>query len=440
MSKSFYLNQKPSRLFWSAAIPGSISMLASSLYGVFEAILVGKVLGTTSFAALNLSFSVVIINFALAELVGVGSSVPISIFLGQGDEEKANNYFTCSVLLTVITGFISGGTILLVAPTILRLLGASGDLLFQCLRYLNIYAICSPLATLMFSLDNYLRISGKVKASMRLNILMSMLSIILETAFLILIPLGISGVALGTNIAMIVSVVIALSMFFPGKLQLKFVRPKFSWSMVQQIYKNGISSFLTNISGRFVALLMNSMLLRFGGEAAVAVYGVIMSLFGVVRQLVYGVVDSLQPAIGYNYGAKCYTRVKSLETYVLTATALVSVAFSVLISVFPAASVRLFLEDTSLMSLAVFAVRISGISVLFQWFSISMQCFFMALEKPLSAMMISMSEACIFPVALIFTLMPLGLTGLWWNGPLSTLLTAVLALIIFLSRKNNLFT
>ena len=203
-SQSFFLKTKPSKLFMLAAIPGGISMLASSLYGVFESIFVGKFLGTTAFAAFGMAFPFVIMNFALAELVGVGSSVPISIFIGQKEDEKANNYFTCSILLTIFTGILSGLLIFFGAPIFLSWMGAEGKLLEYAVNYLRIYALFSPIVPLMFSVDNYLRISGKLKTSMGLNIAFSVVTIGLELLFIKVIGWELNGAAFGTCIAMTV--------------------------------------------------------------------------------------------------------------------------------------------------------------------------------------------------------------------------------------------
>jgi len=434
-----YLQTKPSRLFVRAALPGGISMLASSLYGVFEAIFVGRFLGTTAFAALGLAFPIVIMNFALAELVGVGSSVPIAIFLGQKEEDKANNYFTCSVLLTVMTGILSGVVIYFGAPYLLRLLGAKESLLTMAMGYLRVYAVCSPLAPLMFSMDNYLRICGKTKTSMVLNICTSAVTVLLELILIRCTALGLKGAALGSCIAMIAMVFAAVVMFVPGCLQLKFVRPRFSLAMFAQIYRNGVAPFMTNISGRLFSVIMNGLLLRFGGEAGVAVYGVIMTVVGTAEQMMYGVVDSLQPAIGYNYGAGRFDRVRAVEGYVLCTAAGIALLFGAGIALFPKTASMLFLEDRDLLPLAVLAVRISCISFLFKWFAMGMQCFFMALEKPMRAMAISMASACVIPLLLIPPLLPLELTGLWWNYPLTAVFSAALALCILLRSRNTLF-
>lgn len=198
MSQTLFLKTKPSKLFWKAAIPGGISMLVSSLYTVFDALFVGKFLGTTAFAALGLVMPIVVMYFALAELVGVGSSIPISIYLGQREDEKANNYFTCSILLTIFMGILSGILIYFCAPTFMRMMGAEGDLLTLGVKYARIYALFSPITPLMFSLDNYLRISGKMGISMAFNIISSSLIIGIELLLIKVIPLGIVGAAIGS--------------------------------------------------------------------------------------------------------------------------------------------------------------------------------------------------------------------------------------------------
>ena len=90
-SHTLFAKTPPLKLFFLASIPGAIGMLASAIYQLVDGILVGQFLGETAFAAINLAMPFVIINFALADLIGVGSAVPIAINLGQKEEAKANN-------------------------------------------------------------------------------------------------------------------------------------------------------------------------------------------------------------------------------------------------------------------------------------------------------------------------------------------------------------
>ena len=71
-NKTLFSQVAPLKLFFIAALPGAISMLASSLYQLMDGIMVGRILGETPFAAVNLAMPFVIINFAIADLIGVG--------------------------------------------------------------------------------------------------------------------------------------------------------------------------------------------------------------------------------------------------------------------------------------------------------------------------------------------------------------------------------
>ena len=121
-------------------------------------------------------FPFVIVNFALADLIGVGSAVPISVNLGRKQEEEANNIFSCSCLMIVVTGAATGALLYVLAPALIGMMGAEGNTALLAVRYLRVYAVCSPVTTIVFAMDNYLRICGKIRFSMFLNILMSVLS------------------------------------------------------------------------------------------------------------------------------------------------------------------------------------------------------------------------------------------------------------------------
>ena len=183
-SNALFAKTPPLKLFFIASIPGAVSMLASALYQTLDGVFVGQFLGATAFAALNLAMPFVIINFSLADLIGVGSAVPISICLGRKDEQEANNIFTCACLMIVGAGVVIGGILFAAAPLLIRLMGAEGEFADFAVQYLRVYAICSPITTIIFAVDNFLRICGFIRGSMLLNIFMSVISAILEFLFL----------------------------------------------------------------------------------------------------------------------------------------------------------------------------------------------------------------------------------------------------------------
>ena len=174
-----------------------------------------------------------------------------------------------------------------------------------------------------------------------IDIRISILSVVLEFTFLYVFRWGIWGAALATCSGMIICALIAFYPFIRGRMQLRFCRPRFSIKMIRQIVSCGAPSFLNNIAGRITSILMNTVLLQMGGERAVSVYGILMFADGVVQPLLYGLCDSLQPAVGYNWGAGNLSRVKAIEKRCFLASAVLALAAAVTIFSFPEMVTRL---------------------------------------------------------------------------------------------------
>ena len=436
-SNRIYAEMPPVKLFFHAAIPGVISMFAMSIYSIIEGIFIGQFVGGDAFAAMNLAMPLVFINFALADLVGVGSSVPISIALGRKDEERASNIFSCAVLLIVAAGILTGTVMFLFAPQIIHAMGAEDQVATLAVTYLRIAAVMGPLANLVFAMDNFLRISGFVRGSMLLNLLMSGIQLALLVLLVAVMKLGLVGSALSIQVGFSVCALVALIPFVLGKSVLKFRKPKFSTQMLKQIVACGSPTFLNNIAGRLFSLVMNVLLLRMGGTLAVSTFAVLMYCSDLVQPMLYGLCDSMQPAIGYNWGAESYKRVKALAKCVFISTAVVSVFAIVLMGSFPRQIVSIFIdsEETALLEMATRALKLFSIEFFFWWFGFAAQSFYNATQNPRNAAILTLSTAIVFPLIMVAVLWPLGLDGLWLNQAATYVPVGIIA--FFMLRKTQ---
>lgn len=439
-SNSFFETEKPHRLFFKVAIPGMISMLAMSIYSVVEGAFIGKWIGEAAFAAVNIAFPFVMINFSLADMIGVGSSVPISIALGRKDHARANQYFTCSLFLIVLAALFLGSILFFASPVLVTWMGAEGELATYAVRYVRVYALLGPLTTLVFAMDNYLRISGYVRSSMVLNIFMSCLTAALLFVFIGVLDMNVDGSALATCLSMTFCACLAMIPFLRGKAVLKFVHPKLTFDMIRQIVACGSPIFLNNISGRVAAIVMNVVLLKEGGQTAVAAYSVLMYAGEIINPLLYGMSDSVQPAIGYNWGSGAFGRVRDIAKWSFGACAVVSAFGTLGMYLFPEAVASLFVQadDLALMELSVHALKLFSTAFVFRWFGFVVQGFFSAIEKPLLASLLSVASAMVFPIIFIFALSPLGLDGLWLNFTATSFCVSAMALFMLLGAQKRL--
>lgn len=436
--EALYEKSSPIRLFFIVGLPSIISMLMSSLYMVIDGVFVGQIIGSQALAALNIVLPLVILCFALSDLVGVGSSVPIAIHLGEKNYKTANEIFSLSCILIIVTGFITGGILLLFAEKFMIYMGADGELLSLCKQYLIPYALLSPFISIFFAVDNFLRICGKVKYSMWVNISMAVEGIILEWLFLRVLGWGIWAAALAFCLSMVISTIIAFYPFFRKKLILQFVRPKGSLKLIGNIIASGSPALLSNISGRVVSILINSYLLRQGGDLAVAAYSVMLYIEGIVYSVIYGLNDSLQPAIGYNYGAKNNKRIKDIMKILYSASFIISIAITAWLLLGGEHAILLFVkaEEVALVQLSLHAIKLFSITFAFRWFTSVTGTYFTAINRPGYAISITTSMSFLFPILLLLFLPSwLGLDKIWLTMPIATILASILTICFLIYEK-----
>ena len=441
-TEKMYAAMKPWKLFFIVALPGMVSMFAMSIYSIIEGIFIGQKLGEGAFAAVNIAMPLVMINFSLADLIGVGASVPISIALGKKDHKTANNVFSCSVIMIFISSVLMGIIMFLAAEPLCRMMGADDALLDTSMRYLRTYALCSPLTTIFFAMDNYLRISGYVKTSMAINIFCNAATLGFLTLFLLVFKMDVVGSALATSISMCLCSIIAMIPFFCRKTLLRFAKPVFHAAMFREIAAFGSPVFLSNVAGRVTSILMNISLMAIGVEAfgegggttAVAVYAVLMYASDLCWPLLYGISDSLAPAIGYNWGAQLYDRVKKIAKCAYAGTAVIGLVSTSFLYFFPGTIAGWFAnaEDMLLLQESKHAIRLFCFAYLFRWFAVTTQSFLSAIEKPALATIMSVAVALVFPVVLLAVLWNLGLDGIWLNFAGVNLLAAILGIFLLL--------
>ena len=257
------------------------------------------------------------------------------------------------------------------------------------------------------------------------------------TLFLLVLDMDVVGSALATCISMCACAAACLVPFIRKKALLKFTKPKFSFALFRQIAACGSPVFLNNVSGRVTSILMNislmtlgvSLLGEGGGQTAVAVYAVLMYSSDLCWPLLYGIADSLSPALGYNWGAKNYDRVKRIAKCAFMGTATVGLISTSLLFFFPGAIASWFVnaEETRLLEIATHAIRLFSFAYLFRWIAVTTQSYFSAIEKPLQATILSFANAFVFPVMLLGALWSFGLDGIWLNFVGVTFCSAVLS-------------
>ncbi|MEG3073045.1 MAG: MATE family efflux transporter [Ruthenibacterium sp.] len=429
------------KVFLGLALPNICSMVSSSVYMMADGIFVGRFIGEHALAAVNLIMPVMMILFALSNMIAVGSSVKVSTAMGEGNLEKARHLFSASVLMIVGMGFVCSILSIFFTKPIIFAIFKDAVLAEMAYSYIRVFLIGMPFIMPLFAMDNFLRACGKAKYSMWLNIIVSVLNIVLDWLFIAQWGWGIGASALSSVISMFLGSFFSFAPFFTKKITLHFAKPKISFAEITGIVYNGISEFFSNIAGSFIATIVNGFLLGLGGAIAVASYSVVMYIDTLLIGTLYGVLDSVQPAVSYNLGAKEIRRTFSFFKISSIATAALSLVCMTVILLFPESLASVFAKKGAgeIVNMTIIALQLFAPSYLFTWFNMLTSAFLTAMDKPRESMIIMTFRAIVFPLLCLFILTSLmGVYGVFFTASVSSACTAVVAFIIWKKAAKQL--
>jgi len=439
MNKAAELGVEPVRhLLFKYALPAIIAMTATSLYNIVDSIYIGHGCGTLALSALTVAKPFMDICAAFGSLVGVGASSLLAIYLGEKDYDRANRVLGNVIVMNIILSALVMVVGLVWLDPILMLFGASEDTLLYAHEYMEIILYGNILTHLYFGLNAMLRSAGHPRFSMTATIVAVVVNIILDPIFIFALDMGVRGAALATVISQAIAVTWQVTKFTNKNELVRFHRG--IWRLNRHITFRalaiGLSPFLYNIAHCIVVIIINNQLKTFGGDTAIASYGVINRLTFVFAMMVMGLNQGMQPIAGYNYGAKQYDRM--LRCFYLTciyATGVMGIVF-ILGECFPRLVTQMFTHDPELIALTIRPMRIICSTMLIIGFQMVTGNLFTSIGRAGKAIFLSLTRQVLYliPLALFlpyaFTHDPI--LGVWWSIPISDTLSAITAAIMLI--------
>lgn len=454
-------------LLFKYALPAIIAMTAVSLYNIVDSIFIGHGVGALALSGLTIAKPFMDICAAFGSLVGVGAGTLVAIKLGEKDITSARRVLGNVIVLNVALSILVMVLGLLFLDPILRAFGASDETLPPARSYMRIILFGNVTTHIYFGLNNMLRSTGHPFKSMTATIMAVLINIILDPIFIFWLHMGVSGAALATVLSQLLAVGWQITVFFNPKETIRFTRG--IWRLDPQITRSmfaiGLSPFLMNLASCFVMIILNNQLKHYGGDIAIAAYGVINRFVFVFFMIVMGLCQGMQPIAGYNYGARQLPRVRRVFELTAIAATFVTLTVTLLGELCPTLMVRIFTHDPELVSVSSSALRI----VVCAFFVVGAQAvttnFFTALGMAKKAIFLSLSRQVfmLIPLCLLLPLLPdpslliykftnlpidncslptapatLGLKGVWWAWPISDF-AAFLMAAYMLVRQIRIF-
>lgn len=446
-SKSHFSTEPVGRLIAKFAIPCVISLLVNSLYNIVDQIFIGWGVGYLGNGATNVVFPITIIALALSLMIGDGGAAYLSLKLGEGDFTSAKKGVGNAISMVTTVSILLMAVFLIFINPILNLFGSTEMLHSYALEYGYIIGIGLPFMMISGALNSMIRADGSPKFAMMSMIIGAVINTIFDPIFIFVFHMGVRGAAIATVMGQMASFIVSV-IYMTRFKTVHLDVPAFRLRGVTcgKVLSFGISSFITQFAITIVMALTNNLLASYGAssiygsEIPLTATGIVMKVNQIMISILVGISVGTQPIIGFNYGAKNFTRVKKALDIALVASEIISVISFLIFQFAPMSVVSLFgSEEGPYNEFAVKAFRIFLLLCPLTGFQTVVAVYLQAVGKPIKSALLSLSRQIIFfvPAAVILPIF-LGVTGVLWTGPVADGLAFILSLLLLLYERKQL--
>lgn len=434
-------NEPVGSLIWKLSLPAMVGMFVNGLYNLVDTIYIGHGIGSLGIAGLSVAFPVQMIIGGTGLMLGVGTASLISRSLGARDYDTAQKAFGNNLFVTGVTGlfYILFGKLFI--TQILSAFGATAEILPYASEYMGVIFLGSPLIIFTMSMNNVIRSEGAAKTAMWSMLVGAIANIILDPIFIFTFGMGIRGAAIATILSRVLVIAWIAWFFLSGRSIISFrladITPRFR--ILKEIITVGFPAFLQHASSSLVFGLINQMLGFYGGNIAVAVFGVNNRIIIFSAMPTIGIAQGMQPIAGYNYGAGNFRR--TLEA--ITTSNRLALAFcsgvALLLLTFPEPVLRIFTTDRALLDMGPHALRLMVAGFFLAGYNKVAGSAFQALGKAFPAFLINTARPILFFVPLLMIIPRyLGINGVWSSFAFADVLSFILTVFFLLPQTRNL--
>ena len=315
--KEMMLKAPMVKVVLTMALPVMMSNLMQTLYNLADTYWVGQYEMMHGFQGEMLS-SIVLIFPAIGMLLALGVGIStacislISQYIGANKDEMgkkvAAQALTFSFLVSIVLGILGA----VATPTIVKLLGAEGEVLKNGIIYLRLMMFGLPTIFLFFTFNAIKQSQGDTFSPMLFSILSVTLNIILDPVFMIVFNWGIAGAAIATIFSRGIFILFAVGSLFKDSkrhMKLDFHDLKLNMTVIRHIFQIGFPASISSIMSSFGFGVLNNFVIGFGVPTLTA-FGIGNRITGLILMPAMGIGNALGAIVGTNLGAENVKRAK----------------------------------------------------------------------------------------------------------------------------------
>ncbi|MGI6090786.1 MAG: MATE family efflux transporter [Saccharofermentanales bacterium] len=441
--KKEILTKKPFRLMLQLSIPAVLGMIVVGLYPLMDGIFAGNIISQQAMTAISITTPLTLFNSGISTLIGVGSASVLSRAIGKNDKSTIRRIMDNLLFwIIVLSAFITVLGIVF-SPKYFELVNATDEIKRLAVRYVRIIFAGSIFVNFMQSANMLLRAQGMMKKAMLIMGAGALINIILDP--ILMMSMGdraIEGAAIATITAQFIQAVITFVYFKSKSETIKIKKISFDKPISKEVFSVGLSAMLMQVLSIVQQTLYYKQAFVYGSEISGIVMAICMKTQAFSFIPIWGMSQGLQPAVGTNYGAKQYLRVKEIvKTFLISSTALAAVFW------FPSMAFTqklfvLFGAKGEVLSQGIHYFRVFFTGFISYGIVIMVVTYFQSIGDGKTAGLLVMLRQVILFVPIILLLPKLhGNMGIWYSQPaIDVLVLAITTFKLSKSYKKDLQT
>lgn len=423
------------------ALPSIVMMVFTSIYGVVDGTFVSNFVGKTPFAAVNLVWPFLMILGAFGFMIGTGGSALVAKTLGENKKEDANRYFTMLITLVVILGVLLTIIGLIVLRPLSSALGASGQMLEDCVTYGRTLMIFNTAFMLQSVFQSLFITAEKPRLGLIMTVAAGLTNMVLDALFIAVFKWGLVGAALASGLSQCIGGILPLIYFLSSKndTPLKFVKTKMEGKVLLKACANGASELMTTVSSSLVSMLYNFQLMRLAGQNGIAAYGAVMYVEFAFVAVFIGYSIGTAPIVSYHYGSENHNEVKNMLQKSFKIMSVLGITMMVLAQILASPLAKVFVGyDKQLFDMTVHGFRLFSFYFILAGINIYASSFFTALNNGMISAIISFSRTLGFEtLAVIILPILLQLDGVWLAITVAEICAFVISISFLIAKKEK---
>ncbi|HWQ46626.1 MAG TPA: MATE family efflux transporter [Longilinea sp.] len=423
--------EKIGKLLWEMSSQTTFALLVYAIYSLTDTYFLSVGIGSLAAAGASIISPVLLGLGGIATTVGAGGASIISRALGERNQEKASRTIANTLFLFWGTAILITILGLIFIEPLVRLFGATETVAPYAITYGRIIFLGAVTST---GFSAIVRADGNVRYSTLMWIIPVSANIVLCWLFIMVLHMGIAGAALATVTGQTISTGMSVYFFFFRKnrsYQIKTSYFKPDWPIIGEVLLIGFPSLLKNISLSIVVIVMNNLLKVIGGDTALGVFAILSKLYAGLITPHSGIVQGMQPIVGYNYGLQKLERVRKTIRLSLSSSFIYGLVICVVCLLFPAALIGLLSKEANIIIEGQTALRLISLAFPLTGITALVAAYFQSLGKAKHALILTLGGIILVKLPVLFLISRFSsLTMLWASEAVSELILSVVALVM----------